>query len=72
MPKSLSCQKTLWFAEMTTSWKQVFNQAMAPSLADAEPSEPSTGKGELQHLVQQRQSFMGDLLDANLDEFGMI
>lgn len=45
---------------------------MAPSLADAEPSEPSTGKGELQHLVQQRQGFMGDLLDANLDEFGMI
>lgn len=45
---------------------------MAPSLADAEPSEPSTGKGELQHLAQQRQGFMGDLLDANLDEFGMI
>ena len=43
----------LWkFAEMTTSWKEVSNQAAAPSL-DAESSEP-TGKGELQHLVQRR------------------
>ena len=57
MPQSLLRQKThgvkLWqFAEMTTSWKEVLNQATAPSL-DAESSEP-TGKGELQHLVQRR------------------